>query len=441
MNDFRKFKTLSPALRALGALSMTLLLACGGKPATGGAAPTSGDAAQPTEPGKTTEPTTPGDPNAPTSGALKIVSSLPRTGSANAQTTTIVNGIKMAIDDIGGKVGGFTVTYEDWDDASAKKGDWDPEVEAGNADKAVGDKDVVAYIGTYNSGAAMISMPVLNKAGLLMVSPANTYPALTKPGTGEAHEPAAYRPSGKITYFRVVPADDMQGAVGARWAQKMGAKSVYVLHDNGLYGKGVAAVFQQTAEDLGLKVHAFEAVDPKAQEYKSLMTKVKELNPDVVYYGGTTQTNAGQLVKDFVAVGATGKFMVPDGCFEEAFIQAAGAENANDRVFVTFGGVPPEKLVGQGADFVAAYKKKYGADPEAYAVYGYMATKVAIEAIKAAGKNDRWAISEAAAKVKFDDSALGKFEFTPDGDTTMATMSGNVVKAGKFEFVTLLSNE
>ncbi len=418
-------------------LAMLVIAACGGqKPAADAAA-----TAPPADETKAPAPEPQPDPNAAKSGAIKIVSSLPRTGSANAQTTTTVNGIKMAIEETAGKIGDFTVTYEDWDDASAKKGDWDPEVEAGNADKAVGDKDVMAYIGTYNSGAAMISMPVLNKAGLLMVSPANTYPALTKPGTGEAHEPNAYRPSGKVTYYRVVPADDIQGAVGAKWAQQMGAKSVYILHDNGLYGKGVAAVFQQTAEDLGLKVIAFEAIDPKAQEYKSLMTKVKEANPDFVYYGGTTQTNAGQLVKDFVAVGATGKIMLPDGCFEEAFIQAAGAENANDRVFITFGGVPPEKATGQGAEFVKAYRAKYNAEPEAYAVYGYMAAKVAIDAIKAAGVKDRSAISAAAAKVKYDDSALGKFAFTEHGDTTMSTMSGNTVKNGKFEFVTILSME
>src|SRR5512134_1120389 len=144
---------------------------------------------------------------------VKFVSSLPRTGSANAQTTTMVNGIRMAIDEAGGKVAGFTIEYEDWDDASAKKGDWDPEVEAANADKAVKDPDVLFYIGTYNSGAAKISMPVLNKAGLVMISPANTYTGLTKPGMGEPNEPGVYQPSGKVTYFRVVPADDIQGRV------------------------------------------------------------------------------------------------------------------------------------------------------------------------------------------------------------------------------------
>src|SRR5689334_8854601 len=91
-----------------------------------------------------------------TSGTAKIVSSLPRTGSANALTTSMVNGIKLAIEEAGGKAGSFDIVYEDWDDASAKKGDWDPEVEAANADKAVKDASVMVYVGTYNSGAAKI---------------------------------------------------------------------------------------------------------------------------------------------------------------------------------------------------------------------------------------------------------------------------------------------
>jgi branched-chain amino acid transport system substrate-binding protein len=420
------------------ALALTTIAGCNKKDQGGGA----GGGATPGDGGGSGGNAGGGaNPNAPTSGTIKIVSSLPRTGSANAQTTTIVNGIKLAIDEAGGKVGDFTIVYEDWDDASAKKGDWDPEVEAANADKAVKDPDVMAYIGTYNSGAAKISMPVLNKAGLAMISPANTYPGLTKPGLGEANEPGVYRPSGKVTYFRIVPADDMQGALAAKWMQKMGGKSVYVLHDNQLYGKGVATVFQQTAEDLGLKVLGFEAVDSKAQEYKSLMTKIKATNPDFVYYGGTTQSNAGQIAKDLVAVGLAAKLMVPDGCFENAFISAAGPENVNDRAFITFGGLPAPELKGKGAEFVEKYKAKYGTEPEAYAVYGYVSAQVALDAIKRAGKKDRLAIVDAIAQYKAEDGPLGGFNFTPDGDSTLLVLSGNTVKNGKFEFVTLLGGE
>jgi branched-chain amino acid transport system substrate-binding protein len=223
--------------------------------------------------------------------------------------------------------------------------------------------------------------------------------------------------------------------------QQMGAKSVYVLHDNGLYGKGVATLFQQTAEDLGLKILGFEAVDPKAQEYKSLMTKIKATNPDFIYYGGTTQTNAGQIAKDLVAVGLSAKLMVPDGCFENAFIAAAGPENVEGRVFITFGGLPAEKLTGPGAEFVKRYKAKYGNDPEAYAVYGYVSAQVALDGIKRAGKKDRLAIVDAIAQYKTEEGPLGGFTFTPDGDSTLSVLSGNTVKNGKFEFVTLLGGE
>lgn len=373
------------------------------------------------------------DPN-----TIKIVSSLPQTGSANAQTSTMVNGIRMAIDEVGGKAGPFTVRYEPWDDASPERGQWDPAVEAANADRAIADPDVMAYIGTYNSGAAKIAMPKLNQAGVLMVSPANTWPGLTKPGIGEANEPMTYRPSGNITYFRVVPADDIQGLVAAKWAAEMNCKKVFILHDRELYGKGVATMFQKSAPALGLEITGFEGIEPKASNYKSLVTKIRQKNPDLVYFGGTTQTNAGQIAKDLRSAGLNVKYMVPDGCYEKAFIQAAGAENVEGSAFITFGGVPPDRLTGKGKEFYENYKKKYNSEPEGYAAYGYEAAKVVLDSIARAGKKDRGAIVAAAAATKDFEGALGKWSFDANGDTTLKTMSGNTVKNGEFAFVKVL---
>jgi len=419
-----------PPVFVLFAAAALFAAGCGAK-----SQPAGGDAAKPGAAASASASHAPagGRPN-----TVKVVSSLPRTGSANAQTTTMVNGIRMAIDESGGKVGEFAIEYEDWDDASAKKGDWDPEVEAANADKAVKDPDIMFYLGTYNSGAAKISMPVLNRAGLAMISPANTYTGLTKPGMGEPNEPAVYRPSGKVNYFRVVPADDLQGKVAAQWIHQMGGKKVYVLDDRGLYGKGIADVFCVTAEDLGIKMLGREGIDPKAQEYRSLMAKIKEMDPDWIYFGGTTQTNAGQIAKDMVSIGMRAKIMVPDGCFEQAFIMSAGAENVNERAYVTFGGVPPSQLVGAGAEFVQRYRAKYNAEPEAYAVYGYVAGKVALDALARAGKKDREACRLAVAETRQVDGPLGTWAFDANGDTTMEIMSGNIVRGGQFEFVTLL---
>jgi branched-chain amino acid transport system substrate-binding protein len=372
------------------------------------------------------------------SKSLKIVSSLPRTGSANAQTTTMVNGIRMAIEEVGGSIDGYEILYEDWDDASPQRGNWDPQVEAANANKAVKDKSIVGYIGTFNSGASKISMPILNKEGLVMVSPANTYPGLTKPGTGEKNEPKVYRPSGKINYFRVVPTDDLQGSVAAEWAKELGAKKVFILHDRELYGKGIADVFQKRSKEIGLEVVGYEGIDPKAANYKALVTKIASSGAELVYFGGTTQNNAGQIAKDLRAGNVQAPFMVPDGCFETAFIDAAGADNLNGKTYITFGGLPADKLTGKGAEFRAAYIKKYGTEPEAYAVYGYEAARVLLDAIDRAESKDRESIRAAVAATKDFVGALGTWSFDENGDTTNRIMSGQTVKDGKFEFVKVL---
>ena len=117
---------------------------------------------------------------------VTIVSSLPRTGSAKQQSDTIVRGIRMAVEEAGGRVGPYRVEYLDLDDSTAAAGQWTSEAEAANARRALQDPDVVAYIGTFNSGAAKVSMPILNLGDLLMVSPANTAVGLTKPGLGGA---------------------------------------------------------------------------------------------------------------------------------------------------------------------------------------------------------------------------------------------------------------
>jgi hypothetical protein len=144
-----------------------------------------------------------------------------------------------------------------------------------------------------------------------MISPANTWPGLTKPGIGEANEPEVYRPSHRVTYFRVVPADDIQGEVGARWAKELGATKVFVLHDRELYGQGLAKMFKLNAGKLGLTLVGFEGIDPQAANYKSLVTKIRQSGAELVYFGGTTQTNAGQIAKDLVSGGLEVKLMVP----------------------------------------------------------------------------------------------------------------------------------
>jgi branched-chain amino acid transport system substrate-binding protein len=366
---------------------------------------------------------------------IRIYSSLPLTGSSAGQTTTVVNAMKLALDQQtrAGVVcnGAYKIDYVSLDDATAAAGKWDAAKEQENANKAVADVDAMVYLGTFNSGAAKVSIPILNQAGLVMISPANTYEGLTKKTATTAEgDPDKLYPTGKRNYTRVVPADDIQGAVAAKWAKSLGAKSVFILHDTEAYGKGVADVFRATAKDIKLTEAGYEGIDAKAQNYDALATKIKATNPGAIYFGGITQANAGQLIKDIRKAGIKAPFMGPDGILETAFLEAAG-ESANG-VLATSANLPERLLPAKGRKFLADYRRIYKAEPETYTIYGYEAMSVALDAIKKTCKKDRTAILDAVFATKNYSGVLGRWSFDANGDMSLRDMAGNRVDKGKW---------
>ena len=102
---------------------------------------------------------------------VKVYSSLPLQGASRPQTTALVNGIKLALEQAGGKAGDITVKYESLDDSTAQAGSWTPEATTSNARKAAQDDATAVYIGEFNSGASAVSIPILNEAGVPQISP------------------------------------------------------------------------------------------------------------------------------------------------------------------------------------------------------------------------------------------------------------------------------
>jgi branched-chain amino acid transport system substrate-binding protein len=349
----------------------------------------------------------------------------------------------MAVKEMNGKIGGANLVYTDMDDATAAKGSWDAAQEASNANQAIADPDVVAYIGTFNSGAAEVSIPILCAANIGMISPANTYPGLTKKVEGVApNEPDVYYPNGcKRNYMRVIPSDELQGAVAANWSKQLGATKAYILDDTQAYGHGIALFYQSNAQKLGLQVVGGpEGYDAQASDYRALAQKVRQANPDVVFVGAIVDNNAGKLWQDLRdALGPDVKLMGPDGIYTQSFIDAAG--QAAEGTYVTFGGVPPTKLTGAGAQWYQNYKQQFNAEPEAYAAYAYEAAKVTLQAIQnSAGScathnsaQCRGAIRDAMFNTKNFNGVLGMWSFSETGDTSLTTMSGRQVKNGAFD--------
>jgi branched-chain amino acid transport system substrate-binding protein len=366
-----------------------------------------------------------------------IVSDLPLQGSSRPQNETLVNAIRLALEQRDNMAGDVRINYTSQDNATAQAGQWDEAKCAENAQQAAQDEEIVAWIGPFNSGCAAVQIPILNEAGLGMVSPANTYIGLTKPG-GEADEPDRYYPTGERNYFRVIPADDKQGRAGAVLAQDLGVESVYIIDDRQVYGQGLADQFEQNAEELGIEVLGRDGIDGTAPNYRSLMTRIADADPDAIYYGGITQNNAGQLIRDKVSIVGDNEevtWISPDGTFEEAFLEAAG-ESA-EGAYITFGGLPASELSEEGQSFVEEYRDTYDAEVEAYTAYGYEAANVVLDAIERAydenGEVTREGVIEQLAATEDYEGVLGTWSFDEDGDTTLTELSAQTVEDGAFK--------
>jgi branched-chain amino acid transport system substrate-binding protein len=172
---------------------------------------------------------------------LTVYSSLPLQGASRPQTTALVNGIKLALEQAGGKAGEFTVKYQSLDDSTAQAGSWTPEATQANARKVAQDDSAAVYIGEFNSGASAVSIPILNEAGVPQISPANTYVGLTsdEPGS-EPGEPEKFYPTGQRTYTRIVPKDTIQAAALATVMKEDGCTNVQLANDKEVYGAGLA---------------------------------------------------------------------------------------------------------------------------------------------------------------------------------------------------------
>ncbi len=365
---------------------------------------------------------------------LTIYSSLPLQGDSRPQSESVVNGMKLALEEAGGKAGDFTIKYVSLDDSTPAAGKWEPGAVSANARKAAQDKSTIAYLGEFNSGAAAVSIPITNEAGILQISPSNTYVGLTRAEGAEPGEPDKYYPAGTRTYGRVVPADHIQAAADVSYMKENGVTKVYILHDKEVYGKGIADGVAKLAPDQEIEVLGNEGIDTKAANFRSLAAKIKASGADGFFFGGITQNKGVQVWKDVYAANPEIKLFGPDGVAESPFTEKLGESQKN--TYITVATLDPASYPPAAQKFFTDYKAKFGADPEPYAIYGYEAMAVALLAIENAGAkgNDRQAVIDEFFKIKGRESVLGTYDIDENGDTTLSDYGAYRVKDGKLVF-------
>jgi branched-chain amino acid transport system substrate-binding protein len=374
-------------------------------------------------------------------GDVTVYSSLPLQGASRPQTTAMVQGIRLALKQSGNKAGNINVKYESLDDSTAQAGTWTPEATSANARKVAQDDKAVAYIGEFNSGGSAISMPILNEAGVPQVSPANTAVGLTtnEPGADKG-EPDKYYPAGTRHYLRIVPKDTIQGAALATTMKEDGCTNVAMANDKEVYGAGLGRNIEGSAKEQGLKLAFNEGIDPKASNFRSLAARAKSAGADCFVFSGITANGAVQIFKDFAAALPDAKLYGPDGVAESGFgdpKEGGIPASVANRVKVTVATLNPESYPPEGQEFFKQFQSEYGENnPDPYAIYGYEAMMLTLNAIERAGSTDKADVLKAFFDTKDRSSVLGTYSIDENGDTTLTDYGVYTIEDGELTFDT-----
>lgn len=374
---------------------------------------------------------------------LTIYSSLPLQGPHAGQAQSIINGEKLALHDAGGKAGDFKVNFVSRDDATAgdsRSPGWHPGRTADNATKAAEDSRTIAYIGDFDSGASAISIPITNEAGFAQVSPAATAVGLTKLVRGaDKGEPDKFYPSGDRTFARLVPADDVQASGAASWAKALGAHRVFLLDDKGVASQGLVEQFDLAADRLGLEIVGRKGMDPRSDDYRGLTEKIRKSNPDLIYFGGSVESNALRLWQDLHAGVPRARLMGSGGLVVPEFYERLG--DAAGATYLTSAAEDTSQLPPLGQRFLRDYHRQFGGNADSYAAYGHAAMSLLLDAIRRAGKDasKRGDVITKLFETRSFKSVIGSFSIDENGDTSITTMAGYRIRRGQLSFARSLA--
>ena len=355
-----------------------------------------------------------------------IVSDLPMQGDSAERSQQQVDAIRLVLEDHGWRAGDTAVAFQACDDSIAKTGLWDEDTCRADAQAYSDAEDVLGVIGTYNSGCAAIEIPILNRAGVAMISPGNTAVCLTESSSiCQDYDPDSLYPSGQRNYARVVPNDAFQGAALAEFADSLGVERPFVLYAaDDPTSTGQAVNFRGGALALGLDLAGFKTWDPKADDYGNLVGQVEQSGADGVVLAGLIEQNGAQLIRDKVAALGSND-AVPliafDGFAQQSTIDGAG--QAARGMYASAPGSTPDALTGDGAALVADLEASLDGRPvEQFAPYAGEAAAVLLDAIATAG-TDRAAVIAAVFATKGGGGILEPYDITATGDPSLGPIT------------------
>lgn len=352
---------------------------------------------------------------------IKIGQVSPLSGPISHLGKDVENGAKLAIDDLnaeGVEIGGKKVKFE----LVSEDDQGDPKIATQVAQRLV-DAGVAGVIGHLNSGTTIPASRIYADAGIPQITPAATSPDYTKQGFK--------------TTFRMIANDLQQGmALGQFAVETLKAKTVAVIDDRTAYGQGLADEFEKAAKSKGATVVKREFTTNNATDFSAILTSIKGMQPDVIFYGGM-DAQAGSMAKQIKRLGLKAKLMGGDGMFSPEFIKLA--DDAADGVYASTCGVPREKMPGY-AEFSKKFKTKFNVDVQVYSPYEYDAVRLLVDAMKRAGSTDPKRYLAEVGKANYT-GVTGKVSFDSKGDIKNGAVTVYEASHGKWNMVSTVGGE
>lgn len=283
------------------------------------------------------------------------------------------------------------------------------------ATKVAADNDIVAAITHYCSAVAMGTVDVYHKFGLPVVVWGAVLPDITY---GNDYK-EVHRVNGTMIN---------QNEVAAQFMIDRGYKTWVIIHDTTDYGKGHNRFFSRSLVAKGGRILGTFGVSSDQQDFNAELTKVKQLNPEVIYFGGLAPTGV-RLRSQMDKLGINAVFQGTSGIVSDAFVEGLGP--LSEGVLAFREGAPLEKLPG-GQEFMARYQEQnYGEPPEAYGAFAFAAANLIIDAIEKVGP-DRKAVMQELNATEGHDSIVGLITFDDNGQNTVAVITRYVIQDGKW---------
>jgi branched-chain amino acid transport system substrate-binding protein len=364
---------------------------------------------------------------------LVIYSSLPASGTSAPAARAVAAGERLALGEAGGRVRGRRVRLVQLDAARAGEGPWSPERVNANAERAADDPKAIAYLGELAYGASAVSVPITNDASLLQVSPMDSLTSLTQSPIGRPRAgPERYYPTGKRSFARLVPNDDLLAEKLLELAGEGGAQRMAVLFDSDIYSRELAGQLLALGRRDGPRPVGSEEYRGAVEEIPDLVRRLAEARPDVVVYAGIAGRGTGRLLAQIDQSLPGVPVYTGSGLLDR---RSGRPVPAAPRTVLALGPTPSIASLPAPARRLA--KRLPAGDPAAKrpeALYGYEAMRVVLAAIRA-GAPDRELVRRAGMRIRTRRSPLGRYALRGTGDVDTEHFALWTLRDGRFEFV------